>query len=193
MTDDTLLFAATIASICAAVVLRRAWALPRRSPTWNAVGWGLFGLGAVLGWLAAGAWGSTVAAIGGMAAALSLLAYAAATAPASTNARASNRRVGALPEGGEPRRIGRRIATFLIVVLAAMIVSIGIALATRGLIALSGGGEANANVASFFMMPLAWAVLAFFLLMEERRARQWRMLAITAVPGVVAIVAGLAA
>jgi xanthine/uracil permease len=78
------------------------------------------------------------------------------------------------------------------IVLAAMVVSLGIALATRGLFAWGGAGEANANVASFFMMPLAWAVLAFFLLLEEQRARQWRLLAVAAAPGVLAVAAGLA-
>ncbi|WP_442680796.1 hypothetical protein ACSBM8_06265 [Sphingomonas sp. ASY06-1R] len=192
MTDDALLFAAILASVCAAVVLRRAWSLPRRSIAWNGAGWCLFGLGLVLGWIGAGAWGSTVATIGGIGAALLLLAYAAATAPAANGARASNRRVGALPEGREPFRLGRRIVTFLMIVLAAMVVSLGLALATRGVFALGGAGEANANVASFFTMPLAWAVLAFVLLLEEQRARQWRLLAIAAAPGVLAVAAGLA-
>jgi phosphoglycerol transferase MdoB-like AlkP superfamily enzyme len=133
-----------------------------------------------------------VASLFGMGAALLFLAYAAGTAPATAN-KASNRRVGALPEGSEPRRIGGRIATFLIVVLVAMIVSVGLALTARGLVAWSGAGDANANVASFFVMPLAWTLLAFAVLMEERRAKQWRLLAMSAVPGVVAVIIGVAA
>lgn len=189
---DALLIAASASAAGGSAALRFAWSLPRRSRAWNSLGWGLFALGAVLGWLSAGAWGAAIASLFGMAAALLFLAYAAATAPATT-AKASNRRAGALPEGGEPWRIGRRIGTFAIVVLVAMIVSVGLAVAARGLVAWSGAGDANANVASFFVMPLAWTLLAFALLMEERRARQWRLLALCAVPGVLAVVAGVAA
>lgn len=193
MAQDAFLIAAGLSAACASAALRRAWSLPRRSPAWNGVGWGLFGLGAVLGWVGAGAWGTAMAALSGMATALLFLAYAATTAPAAANARASNRRVGALPEGSERWRLGRRIGTFLIVVLAASIVSVGLAIAARSLLAWSGAGEADANVASFYVMPLAWALLAFLVLMEESRARQWRLLALSAVPGLVAVVAGLAA
>jgi hypothetical protein len=193
MIADTLLVAAGASAAAGSVVLRFAWSLPRRSIAWNTAGWGLFGLGALLGWLSAGAWGTAVASLCGMGAALLLLAHAAGTTPAPANARASNRRAGALPERGEPWRLGRRIVTFLIVVLVAMIVSVGLAVAARGLVAWSGAGEANANVASLFVMPLAWALLAFALLMEERRARQWRLLAIAAVPGALAMISGLAA
>jgi len=191
--ENALLIAAGIGAACGSAALRFAWSLPRRSRTWNGIGWGLFGLGLVLGWLAAGAWGASIAALAGMTAALLILAYAAATAPAAAGAKASNRRAGALPEGSEPWRLGRRIATFLIVTLAAMIVSVGLAVAARELIVWSGAGEANANVGSFFVMPLAWALLAFALLMEERRVRQWRLLALCAVPGVLAVAAGVAA
>jgi hypothetical protein len=193
MTGDALLIAAASSGAGGGAVLRYAWALTRRSPGWNAAGWGLFALSLVCGWTGAGAWGASIAALFGMSMALLLLGYAAATAPLPTNAKASNRRVGALPEGGEPWRLGRRIGTLLMVMVAALIVALGLALATRGLLAWAGAGEANANVASFYVMPLAWALLAFLLLMEERRARQWRLLALTAVPGVVAVAAGMAA
>jgi len=189
---EALLTAGSIAAAGGAAALRFAWSLRRRSLAWNGVGWGLFALAAALGWLSAGAWGTAVAALAGMAAALLLLAYAAATAPPSANGKASNRRVGALREGREPWRLGRRIGTFLIVVPIAMIVSVGLALALRGVLAWSGAGEANANVASFFVMPLAWALLGFTLLMEERRAKQWRLIAMSAVPGIVSAAVGLA-
>jgi hypothetical protein len=192
MMSDGLLIAAGASAACGSAALRFAWSLPKRSPVWNSVGWGLFALGTVLAWLSAGAWGTAVASLFGMAAALLLLAYAAGTAPATTN-KASNRRAGVLPEGGEPRRIRRRIVTLLIVVLVAMIVSVGLALAARGLVVWAGAGEANATVTSFFVMPLAWTLLAFAVLMEERRAKQWRMLAMSAVPGVVAVIIGVAA
>ena len=193
MAGEVLLVLAGASAAGCSLVLRFAWSLPRRSSAWNAMGWGLFGLGTLLGWSSAGAWGSAVASLFGMASALLLLGHAAVKAPPATGARASNRRAGMLPAGGEPWHLRRRIATFLIVVLGAMVVSVGLAVAARGLVAWSGAGEANANVASFFTMPLAWALLAFALLVEERRARQWRLLAVSAVPGVLAAMAGAVA
>ena len=190
---DPMLFAASAGTALGSAVLRYAWSLPRRSRSWNGIGWGLFALGALLGAVSAGAWGVAVAALFGMGTALIFLAHAAATARATTEARASNRRAGALPEGSEPWRIGRRIVTFLIVMLVAMIVSIGLAVAIRSLFAWGGAGEANANVAGLFAMPVAWALLVFVLLMEEDRAQQWRLLAMFAVPGALAAIVGAAA
>lgn len=190
---DALIIAAGASAAGGSAALRFAWSLPRRSIGWNAAGWGLFALAALLGWLGAGAWGTAVASLFGMGAALLLLAHAAMTTRAPAGAKASNRRAGALPERGEPWRLGRRIVTFLISGPAAMIVSVGLALAARGLLVWSGAGEANANVASFFVMPLGWALLAFLLLMEVRRARQWRLLALAAAPGAAAMLSGLAA
>ncbi len=193
MMDNALLIAAGASAASGSAALRFAWSLRKRSPAWNSAGWGLLALGSVLGWLGAGAWGTTVAALFGMGSALLFLAYAAATAPAAANARASSRRAGALPERGEPWHLRRRIVTFLIVAMVAMIVSIGLALAARGLVAWSGAGDADAIATGFFVMPLAWTLLAFAVLMEERRARQWRLLAMSAVPGVVAVIVGVAA
>lgn len=193
MMDDMILIAAGASAACGCAALRYAWSLPQRSPVWNAAGWGLLALGVVLGWSAAGAWGSAVASLVGMAAAMVFLAYSAWTAPIRVAGKASNRRVGALPEAGEARHIRRRVMTFLIVVVGAWIVSTGIAVAARSLMAWAGAGEANANVTAFFVIPLAWTALAFALLMEERRSRQWRMLAICAVPGIVATAIGLSA
>jgi hypothetical protein len=129
MTGDALLIAAATSGAGGGALLRYAWALPRRSPRWTGAGWGLFALSLTCGWKAAGAWGASIAALFGMSMALLLLGYAAATAPRPTNAKASNRRVGALPESGEPWRLGRRIGTFLIVMVAALIVALGLALA----------------------------------------------------------------
>jgi hypothetical protein len=190
---DPILVVAGAATAVGSAVLRYAWSLPRRSRLANGLGWGLFTFGALLGGITAGAWGIAVVSLFGMGAALVLLTQAAITTRASKDGKASNRHAGALPEAGEPRRIGRRIATFLIVMLVAMIVSIGLAVAVRGLLAWGGAGEANANVASLFVMPLAWTLLAFALLMEESRKRQWRLLAMFAVPGVLAALVGAAA
>ncbi len=193
MAADTLLIAAGASAACGSAALRFAWSRSRRSVGWNAAGWGLFALGALAGGLSAGAWGVAVASICGMGAALLFLCHAAATSPAVASGKASNRRVGMLPQGDEPRHIWRRVNTFLIVVLVAMVVAVGLAIATRSLMVWAGTGEANANVASLFAMPLAWTLLAYALLMEERRVRQWRLLAIFAVPGVIAVITGLTA
>jgi hypothetical protein len=193
MVTDALLVAACAGTALGSAVLRFAWSLPRRSRIWNGAGWGLFTIGGLFGWLGAGAWGASVASLFGMGSALLFLAHAAATAPTTADAKPSSRRAGALPEAGEPWRLGRRIATFLLVVLGGMIASTSLAVAARTLLAWSGAGEANANVASFFVMPLAWTLLAFALLMEQSREQQWRLLAMSALPGVLAAVFGLAA
>lgn len=189
-------FLLTMACLCAAggaVSLRLAWGRMYRSVPLNATGWGLFALAAILAWPAAGAWGEAISASFGMGAALLLLAHAAAVTPAVPGAKASNRRVGMLPGKGEALNLARRFVTFCIVALLAMIVSIGVAIAAKSALALAGASEANAIVAAFFVMPLAWAILAFILLMQERRARQWRLLLLWAVPGIFALFGELAA
>lgn len=192
MIADIPLVVAGASAACGSAVLRFAWSRPRRSLPWNVAGWGLFGLAILAGWLAAGAWGVAVANLWGMGVAMILLSHAALTSPAAAGAKASNRRVNMLPQGGEPLRLVRRIVTFLIVALIAMIVSIGLAMATRSLLIWFAASEANANVAGLFIMPVAWALLSYTLLMEERRMRQWRLLLIYAVPGILALVTGLA-
>jgi len=193
MMSDVLLIAAGASAACGSATLRFAWSLPRRSKTWNIVGWGLFAVGALAGWLSAGAWGAAIAFLCGMCAALLLLTHAAITAPAGVSAKASNRKAGMLPARGEALHLGRRVATFFIVCLAAMIVAVGLAIATRALMIAAGASEADANVASLFIMPLGWALLACALLMEERRAYQWRLLLICASPGVIALTTGMTA
>jgi hypothetical protein len=187
---DTLLIAASASAACGNAVLRYAWSLPRRSTALNGMGWGVFLAGIIAGWWSAGAWGTTIASLFGMAPALLFLGHAAATAPAA-NAKASNRRVNMLPEQGEPLHLARRFMTFFIVAIVALIVSVGLGVATHSLMAWAGAAPANSIVAGFFMMPLAWGLLAYALLMEERRARQWALLGILAVPGILAVFIGL--
>ena len=193
MAGDMSLWIAAVAMAGGSATLRWTWSLPSRSAAFNGVGWALYAIGAVLGWVAGGAWGVATVSLFGMGAALLCLAVAGLTAPAGSPFKASNRRVGALPGPGERWHLGRRVATFLLIVLAAAIVSVGIALAVRGIVTLLGGKEADALVAGLFALPVAWALLGYALLMEERRMRQWRLLTLWALPGVVATVAGLAA
>ena len=72
-----------------------------------------------------------------------------------------------LPEAGEPRRIGRRAGTFLLVIVAGFAVSVGLGLAVRGLGGVLGWSEANANTLALYSVPVTWSVLAFVLLMQE--------------------------
>jgi len=187
---DTLVIAASASAALGGAALRYAWSLPKRSMAWNGVGWGLLLVGVIAGWWSAGAWGTTVASLSGMAAAMLFLGHAAATAPVA-NVKASNRRVNMLPERGEPLHLARRFMTFFIVAIVALIVSVSLGVAAHSIIALAGAAPANAIVAGFFTMPLAWGVMAYALLMEERRQRQWAMLGILAMPGAVAITIGL--
>lgn len=189
MVDHALLIAAGAAAVAGVALLRLAWSRPRRSAWLNGGGWGLIALAATLAGAHSGAWGISIAALCCMGAALLALTQAAAGAEASTAGKASNRRVGMLPEGREPLRLGRRFATFLIVAPLAMIVSAGIAVPVRALALLTGAGEADANVIALFAMPLAWTVLAHVLLMKESRAAQVRVLLIWAAVGILGSVA----
>lgn len=82
-----------------------------------------------------------------------------------------------LPEKGQPTRVGGRIGTFMMTTLAAMVSSVALAVASRGLFLLAGASEADANVIALFAVPLVWAVLAFIVLMTGSRRRQVAILA----------------
>lgn len=187
-----LLAVAGLSAACGSGALRYSWSLPRRSILWNSVGWGCYGLAGILGWRSAGAWGVAIAALVAMAVIIPILAYSAFNAPPAGGAKPSSRRVHMLPENGEPLHLGGRILTFLIVALMALLVSIGIGLAARALLLALGATAANASVMSFFVMPLAWAILAYMLLMHESRVVQWKTLAFWAAPGLLALAAGFA-
>ncbi|TKD49876.1 hypothetical protein [Sphingomonas baiyangensis] len=149
-------------------VLRHAWSLPQRSPGWNAAGWLAIAAAVVVAWGHSGAWGVSVAALVTTTAAFVALGVAGATAPRG-RAASSNRRAGMLPQPGEPRHLARRLGTFAIVMPLGFAVALLLGLATRGLGMALGWGEANANVAALFVVPLGWAVLATVLLMQTRR------------------------
>ncbi len=184
-----LLWLAVALGVAGVGVLRFAWSLPRRSTTWNAAGWGLLLAGIVGAAQADGAWGISVAALFAMAAATIALAVAGARAPAGRTT-ASNRRVGMLPEGTEPRRIGRRFGTFGLVIIAGFIVSVGLAAAVRGLGGLLGWHEANSNALALFTAPLAWAVLSTVLLMQTRRRSQVLTLVLCSLPALPVLLTG---
>lgn len=189
MTADGLLLTSALAALGGVAFLRVSWSRPKRSVGLNSAGWGLLLMGVVAGWNAAGAWGVAIGALVAMAAAFVLLARAGWTSPPGAM-KASNRRVGMLPESGAPLRLGRRLLTFVLVGILALFASIGLALAARLLALLSGAGEADANVLALFTTPVAWSILAFALLMTRDRRRQFAMLAIGALVAVPAFLQG---
>src|SRR3546814_11082993 len=83
-----------------------------------------------------------------------------------------------LPVKGEPRRIGRRLLTFLVTVPLAMLTSLLAALAARSLAGLGGWAEADGNGLTLLLLPLLWGILAFALLMMPRRRTQFAWLPI---------------
>lgn len=187
MTADTLLLVAAVAAIASVGALRLAWSLPRRSVAWNAMGWGLMAVAGVAGGWHSGAWGISIATLAGMAAAIACLSHAVLSASTQTAARASNRRAGMLPEDSGPLHLGRRMMTFLLVIIAAMLVSTAVAVPARSLSLIAGAAEADANVIALIAMPLVWAALAFALLMKETRGGQYRILLIWAAIGAIGI------
>ncbi|OWK30520.1 hypothetical protein [Sphingomonas mucosissima] len=180
---DMLLAGAAAASIVAIGVLRLAWSRPRRSTALNNVGWAMLLAASIIAGVHSGAWGISIAAIFAMAAALLWLAHAALLSPSSPGAKVSNRRVRMLPEGSEPLQLGRRLVTFLMIAVAAALISTAVAIGVRALVLLVGAAEADANVAALAAMPLAWTVLSYVLLMKEAHAAQGRVLLTWAVAG----------
>jgi hypothetical protein len=173
----------------AVLALRASWARKTRSAAANAAGWSLMALAAVLAGFGAGAWGVAVASLAGMGVAAVLLGIAAVTSPAG-RAAASNRRVGMLPEAGEPRRIGRRVGTFLMVVVGGLLASLAWALGVRGFGGLAGWDEADSNALALFAVPLAWSVIATTVLMQQRRRSQFATLAIASLPALPVLLSG---
>jgi hypothetical protein len=184
-----LLWIAAALGAAGVAVLRHAWSRPRRSAGWNAAGWSLLLASTVSAGIAEGAWGVSVAAMATMGAALVALAAAGLGSPRG-RAAASNRRVGLLPEAGEPRRIGRRFGTFALVIAGGLVVSIGLAAAVRGLGGMLGWHEANSNALALFAVPVLWAVLSTTLLMQSRRRDQLVTLLVCSLPALPVLLSG---
>ena len=174
-----LVWAGAAAAVLGVLLLRRGWGLPQRSAAMNGAAWALLLLGAALGIAGNGAWGAAMVSLFGMGmAALFLAQAAAASRPGKT--RASDRKAHMLPAKGEPRRIGRRLLTFLVTVPLAMLVSLLAALAARSLARLGGWAEADGNGLTLLLLPLLWGILAFALLMMPRRRTQFAWLLLPA-------------
>lgn len=182
MEATALLWGGAAGAVAAISLLRLAWSRPRRSLPLNAAAWGLLALGLLGGAQAAGAWGLSIVSLAATGCAFLLLGHAALTAPAG-KAKASARRAHALPDTGEPLYLGRRFATFLLSVPAALIASLLLALAGRGLAGMAGWREADSNVLALFLTPIVWSVLLVALLMKTERRGQAALLAVPAATG----------
>lgn len=188
----SLVWPGSIAMVAGVAALRHAWGRPRRSTLRNASAWGLVLVGAGLALAGNGAWGLAVAALAGMATAAALLAHAGWSAPHGRG-RASTRKVNMLPGPGEPLHLGRRIATFLLIVPLGFATSLLAALGARALAAMAGWSEANANALALALLPLAWGLLSSWLIMLPRRSAQAAWLAAPAAAGLGLILLGGAA
>lgn len=178
---DGMIVAASVAGATGVATLRWCWSRSRRTMAGNLLGWVLILGGALLGCFAAGAWGFAVAGLWAMGTAFGLLAVAGMTSQPGV-VRASTRRVGMLPEDGEPLRIAGRVLTFVLTGPVCALLGLGIALAIRALALLAGCDEANANVSALFAMPLAWSIAAYTLLMQPRRSAQLKVAAFASLP-----------
>lgn len=168
---SSLLWLACVMGAGGVGVLRYAWAMPRRVATANAAGWLLLLASVICAWHYAGAWGVSIAALVTTAAAFFALAVAGATSPTG-RAPVPRQRNGSAATQDENRAIGRRVATFLLVMPGGCIAAIALGIAMRSIGTLLGWGEANANVAAVFAVPLVWAILAVVLLMQAHRRSQ---------------------
>jgi hypothetical protein len=189
--SDPLLWLACALGAASVALLRFAWSLPKRNARWNAAGWGLLVASVAAAWSSEGAWGTAIAGLVTIGAAFIALTFAALKAPPG-RAQPSNRRVGMLPQGSEPRRIGRRLGTFLLVTLGGLTASLALALTLRGVGGSLGWNEADTLVLALFSVPLSWAILASVLLMQEDRQRQVVTLLACGVPAVPVLLFGVA-
>ncbi|KHL24889.1 hypothetical protein PK98_13535 [Croceibacterium mercuriale] len=158
---------AAMLAIAGVLALRLGWG--RRQPTPSVAGWAMLAGAVWAGAAAGGAWGITVASLWAMVTALALVGLAAWQAPAPVRSPRLSRV--ATPPARQPSRIGGRLATFAIVAIGGLVAATGLALAVHWLATLAGAGEANANVALLFTLPLAWAVLAHLLMTASRRSQ----------------------
>lgn len=170
-------------------LLRFSWSRPHRWRLLNTLGWLVMAASLFAGGAAGGAWGVTIVSLWAMGAAFVALAVAAWQSPPTRRA-ASNRRVGMLPESGEPARLWGRIATFLIVVVAGLLASVALAVTARWAAQIAGASEADANVTALFVAPLAWTLLSFLLLMTASRKRQFVLVTVPLVTAIPAILSG---
>lgn len=176
MGGDAAMLAGAGAALAGIAVLRLSWGRQERSARLNVLAWLLLGGAAVLGWIAAGAWGLAVAMLVATGAACLLLAHAAFEQPRMVRRakRAVRAEAGAAPRGAW----GRGLLTFALTGPLALAVSVALVLALRLLALRWPVAEANGNVMVLALVPLVWALLTFAMLMAEQRRTQIAMLAL---------------
>ncbi|MEG3086655.1 hypothetical protein [Sphingomonas sp. PB4P5] len=157
-----MIWAGSFLAILSIGVLRVAWRGARRSVGLNTIGWGLLLAGLVLGAMAHGAWGITVAGLSATAAALVLLVPDALVprAPAKPG------KARAAPDRGS-LRLGWRVATFLLTVPLGFAASLTLAVGCYALADLIGWHRADSVMLALMLLPICWAILATLLLMKR--------------------------
>lgn len=181
MTQSIWPLIAALAGIAGIGVLRASWSRDQRSHRMNITGWSLILSAAACGVAFAGAWGIAIAALPPMTGAFALLAMAAIRSqPGKVRAAPRRDYVGIAQRA--PMRLAARSLTFVLVAVLAAIVGLGIATAAGGLVLLGGAGKSDAYATALFMMPMAWGVLAFVLLMQPHRRGQAKVLAFASIP-----------
>lgn len=170
MGGDAPMWLASALAIAGVAVLRVSWGRAKRSLPLNLAGWAALLAALVVADRTAGEWGITVAILVATGAAFVALAFAATEKVRKGRAKAIRTVHRRSDEAAGSRRSGW--LTFLITGPLALAASLLLALAVRALIVTSGGAEANGNVAVLAVVPLAWPILAFALLMMARRRAQ---------------------
>ncbi|MBY8337655.1 hypothetical protein KYN89_11445 [Alteriqipengyuania sp. NZ-12B] len=171
MAGDAPMWLASALAIAGVAVLRVSWGRAKRSLPLNLAGWAALLAALVVADRTAGEWGITVAILVATGAAFVALAFAATEKVRKGRAKA----VRTVHRGSDEAAAGPRRSgwlTFLITGPLSLAASLLLALAVRALIVASGGAEADGNVAVLAVVPLAWPILAFVLLMMARRRAQ---------------------
>tara|TARA_B100001179_G_C18580752_1_gene399805 strand:- start:698 stop:1276 length:579 start_codon:yes stop_codon:yes gene_type:complete len=170
MAGDAPMWLASMLAIAGVAVLRVSWGRAKRSLPLNLSGWAALITALVVADSAAGEWGVTIAILVATGAAFVALAFAAVKPVRKVKAKA----VRTVHRGADENAAARRSGwlTFLITGPLSLGASILLALAMRALIVMAGGAEADGNVAVLAVVPIAWPIFAFALLMMSRRRVQ---------------------
>ncbi|WP_306093577.1 hypothetical protein [Qipengyuania flava] len=172
MAGGGLMWLAAALAVAGILLLRASWARPVRSTPLNLCAWLALLAAAIVGGVEAGAWGMAVTALVATGAAMLLLAKAVFEQPRWKRPAKQPREVDG--SGNDPKTgLSRRIVTFLLAGPIALAVSTLFALAARIALIATGASEADGNVAVLGLVPLVWPILAFALLMFERRTTQF--------------------
>lgn len=197
MPDDGMLWLGWALAATGVALLRLSWGRSRRSARLNALGWtSLAGAGLLAG-AAEGAWGIAIATVVATGTAGLFLAQAAVVKPRVTRRSPTAAKAPAMPAAEEVAPGGARVRGWLTFALAgplALAVSVAVALAVRALAMRWSIAEADGNVMVLALVPLAWPMLAFALLMYQRRRAQIALLGLLAAASALPLLApGMAA